>query len=55
MKEGVWNLPGSDAELIFDEELIQRHLDGITRLLTALVEASLDFFDKKELKELTDG
>ena len=42
-REEVWNLPGLDTELIFDEELIQLHLDGITGLLTALVETSLEF------------
>jgi len=42
-REDVLNLLGSDAEPSFDEELIQRHLDAITSLLTSLVEASLEF------------
>jgi len=42
-REEVWHIPGSSDELIFDEEMIQRCLDGITGLLTSLVEASIEF------------
>jgi hypothetical protein len=43
VKEEVWNLLGADAELIFDEQLIQQHLNGITNLLITLVDASVEF------------
>jgi hypothetical protein len=43
MKEEVWNVPGSDAELIFDDQLIETHLEGIASLLTSLTDASVEF------------
>jgi hypothetical protein len=42
-REEFWHLPGSDKELVFDEGLIQRYFDEITRLLTALIQAALEF------------
>jgi hypothetical protein len=42
-QEETWYLPGSDEKLIFDEELIQRHLDEIACLLTTLALAALKF------------
>ncbi|MGA2224852.1 MAG: hypothetical protein ABSH41_10460 [Syntrophobacteraceae bacterium] len=42
-REEVWYIPDSEAELIFDEELLQRPFDEITRLLKALISASLEF------------
>lgn len=40
--EDVWRIMGTD-ELPLGEELLQQHLDGITSLLTSLVEASIEF------------
>jgi hypothetical protein len=44
-REEAWHLPGLDSELVFDDGLIQRHLDEITRLLTVLVLAALEFVE----------
>ncbi len=46
-REDVWHI--TDAiELVFDEGLIQRQLDGITDLLTTLVAASLEFVENNK-------
>ncbi len=42
-RKEFWHLPGSDRELIFDEGLIQRFFDEMTRLLTGLIQAALEF------------
>ena len=42
-KEEVWHVPGLDEKLIFDEKLIKHHFDEVTRLLTMLISASLEF------------
>jgi hypothetical protein len=42
-REEFWHIPGSGKELVFDEGLIQRYFDEITRLLTTLISASLEF------------
>jgi hypothetical protein len=42
-REETWALPGAAEKLTFDEELLQRHLDDITRLLTALTSATREF------------
>jgi hypothetical protein len=39
----AWHLPGAAGKLVFDEELLQRHLEDITRLLTALASAANEF------------
>lgn len=41
--EETWHIPGAAGKLVFDEELLQRHLDDITALLTPLASASRDF------------
>jgi hypothetical protein len=46
-KEEVWYVPGQDA-LIFDEDLLQRQLDGITSMLTTLLSASRDFVIRRK-------
>jgi hypothetical protein len=42
-REETWHLPGSNVQLSFDEELLQHHLNDITRLLTALAPAAREF------------
>ncbi|MGD0662100.1 MAG: hypothetical protein ABSD38_28925 [Syntrophorhabdales bacterium] len=41
VREEKWYLPGSD-EQTFDKELIQRHLNKVTELLTKLLSASIE-------------
>jgi hypothetical protein len=43
LREERWYLPGSDEALIFDEGLLQRHLDEITSMLTTIVSSALEF------------
>jgi hypothetical protein len=47
-RKEVWHVPGSNDELIFDDQMTQRCLDGITSLLTSLVEASIEFAKKSK-------
>lgn len=42
-REETWHIPGLNHKLLFDNELIKRHFDGVTHLLTALILASLEF------------
>ncbi len=42
-REDLWYIPGLNEEVYFDKQLMQRHLDDVTRLLTALTSASLEF------------
>jgi hypothetical protein len=42
-REELWNIPGLNEKLIFNEELLQRHFDDLNRLLTTLISASLEF------------
>lgn len=46
-REEVWHLPGSTEEPVFDEELIQRHFNEVTRTSAALISASLEFVKSK--------
>lgn len=48
-RKELWNIPGLNEELIFNEELLQRHFDDLNRLLTALILASLEFV-KSEMR-----
>jgi len=41
--EETWHLPGAAGKLMFDEELLQRHLDDVTGLLAALSSAASEF------------
>jgi hypothetical protein len=41
--EETWHLPGANRQLIFDEELLHRYLDDITRLLTTWALAAQEF------------
>lgn len=47
-REEIWHIPGLNEELVFDEELIQHHFNEVTRLLTMLISASLDFVKEKK-------
>jgi hypothetical protein len=42
-REDTWALPGAAGTLPFDEEMLQRRLGDITRLLTALASAAREF------------
>ena len=42
-REELWYIPGLSEEIVFDEKLVQRHFDDVTRLLTAFISASLKF------------
>lgn len=48
-REEAWHLPGLDNEVVFDDGLIQRHMDEITRLLAVLVLAALEFVGEHRL------
>lgn len=39
-REETWHLPGAAGTLVFDEELLQRHLDDVTALLASLSAAA---------------
>jgi hypothetical protein len=43
LHEETWHIPGAAGELMFDEELLQRHLDDITGLLSSLASAARQF------------
>jgi hypothetical protein len=42
-RKDTWALPGAAGTLDFAEDMLQRHLDDITRLLTPLASAALEF------------
>jgi hypothetical protein len=46
--EETWDIPGAPGKLMFNEELLQRHLDDITRLLTALASAAHEFAENNQ-------
>lgn len=50
-REEIWYIPGSNEELAFDENLIQRHFEEVTRLLTTLISASLEFVQSEKREE----
>jgi hypothetical protein len=41
--EETWHIPGAPSKLVFDKDLLQRHLDDITALLSQLVVAARAF------------
>ena len=41
-REEAWSAQGSNDRLIFDDQLLQRPLSGITKLLTTLLQAAID-------------
>jgi hypothetical protein len=46
--EETWDIPGASERLTFNEELLQRHLDNITRLLTTLATAGREFAENNQ-------
>lgn len=42
-REEFWYIPDLNERIAFDQELVQRHFDDVTRLLTRLLSASLEF------------
>lgn len=46
-RKETWHLPGLTEALIFDEELLQRQLDGITGLLASLSSAAREFAESQ--------
>ena len=46
--EETWHIPGSTEKLVFDQELLQRHLDDITALLSMLAGAALAFAESHQ-------
>ena len=47
-QEDIWYLPGSTRKLTFDTELLQRHLNDISRLLIALSIAARQFAETQK-------
>ncbi len=45
-REDTWYLPGRGKGPVFDDGLLQHHLEKLTRLLTALTEAALEFVEQ---------
>lgn len=50
-QEETWHLSSSDEKLLFDEGLIQRHLNEINSLLTPLIVAAREFAENNRPKE----
>lgn len=48
-REETWHLPGAAEKLMFDEELLQRHLDDLTGLLESLSSAAREFAETQKL------
>lgn len=47
-REETWHIPGGATKLMFDEELLQRHLDNLTGLLTSLASAARAFAEANQ-------
>jgi len=47
-REELWYIPGLNEEVCCDKQLVQRHLNDVTRLLTALTSASLEFVKSQQ-------
>jgi len=51
--EETWHVPGAVGKLMFDDELLERHLNDITHLLTSLSSAARAFAEnQKAAKEM---
>jgi hypothetical protein len=48
LHEETWHLPGAAGMLVFDEQLLQRHLNDITDLLTSLASAAREFAENSQ-------
>jgi len=49
--EETWHIPGAVGTLMFDSELLQRHLDDITALLASLASAARAFAEANQPKK----
>lgn len=47
-REETWHIPGAGEKLMFDEGMLQRHLDNITGLLTSLASAAHEFAETNQ-------
>jgi len=47
-REETWHIPGSNGGLIFNDQLLQQHLNDITRLLTTLALAAREFAESQK-------
>ena len=47
-REETWHLPGATERLLFDDELLQRHLDDVTGLLESLSAAAREFAEAEK-------
>jgi hypothetical protein len=45
--EETWHIPGASGKLVFDKELLQRHLNDITDLLSSLSATARSFAEAK--------
>jgi hypothetical protein len=45
--EETWHIPGATAKLVFDRDLLQRHLDDITVLLSSFAGAARTFAESR--------
>jgi hypothetical protein len=46
--EETWHIPGAAGKLMFDQELLERQLNDITRLLTSLSSAAREFAESQK-------
>lgn len=53
-REETWHIPGFSDRLVFDNELTQRHFDGVTRMLALLIAASNEFLKEVERPKVSD-
>jgi len=44
----TWHIPGATGKLVFDREMLQRHLDDITALLSSLAGAARTFAESHQ-------
>jgi hypothetical protein len=49
-REDTWALPGAPGALAFGEDMLQRHLDDVTRWLAALSSAAREFAERPEFR-----
>lgn len=47
-REETWHLPGAAGTLVFDEEMLERHLADITGLLSSLAAAAREFAEAQQ-------
>lgn len=50
--EETWHIPGAAGKLMFDEQMLQRHLDDITGLLTSFASAAREFAENSQTSKV---